>query len=323
MKIFVNLDMDIEHFWPTKSDLNSLLNGFLFTMKEVDERKKTAEQTGFISWDNFLDLFLEYMKTIINWQDTFDEASIIYRDGQLRGSFLLIANKNINQKIFTKINQYNDRFLSLTEDVRTKAEAFDSKLSACMLKIMLIKIQKYEPDGLDFTLNFAKDNLQEMESFSPSFDSESKLLLSIIEDFKMKNSNTAILATKTYFYLNTNSHLFDRILEALVKEQLIDNRPDFASLFENEHLKKGVEPIKWKGNLHELSFLLWNLNGKSEFIRGGTLDKMIHRLFQFDTNKSSENIRASFNRSLKKFSDENYIGSRQKRITKILHTLSL
>ncbi|MBL7897518.1 MAG: hypothetical protein JNJ99_03200 [Crocinitomicaceae bacterium] len=315
--------MEIPDIYPTKDEVEKLLNSIFFSRQEIEERKRAAQQTGFNSWSDFLNFFIRCHTSLFHIPATAMEVSEMFHNDKFNGSVLIAVNNNWNLETEKEIDHYADRLMKLPVEIKESADNFDQKLSALTFKLTLHKAQKLEPDGLDFVSGLLRDVFKEIETTDPDFHEKSKMLISTLDDFEMKKTNQALVQNKNYYYLNSKAHLLDQLHDLLVKEGYIDPRPDFSNLFMYEYLGGNVPPILWKKKMDKLSFLLWSLNNKSEFIEGGTLDKMINRLFTFDPAKSSETIRASFKRSCAKFTNPKYVESYQKSTIKILESLGI
>lgn len=322
--IFVNFSMNYQSCFLTKNELNKLLDGIFFSKEEIDQRKKVALKTGFNSWDDFLNFGMLFYESSFDIDKAVNELSTMYHDGQIRGSLLLAISNNVNTNFEKENYSIFERFEKLPDDLKKSAGQFDSKLAALYLKMVICKIHSLEPDAAAFAQGAARDLFQEMESLDPNFREESKLLIATVDNFSLNNSNEALAKSKKDTYFQPNAHLLLQLQDAWVKEGLTYFRSDFANLFDHKNLKKGVPPILWKGEIYELGFQLWVLNGKKDFTKDGTtIGHIIDRFFIFKTSKKTNSILNSYTRSLEKFRDEAYVNRMQKKSVRILASLGL
>lgn len=315
--------MKIDNIYPTKSDLKNLLSGTFFSKNELDERKQTALKCGFKNWDQYLEFVVTSYLSFVDIPELVEDMSPMFTTEPIKGSFILAINKHVNKAHQKRIDAVNYRYIKLPEDVQKRCDKFDLKFHSLIFKTILSKIHQDDPNASEFVHGVCNDITGELESIDSGPSQETIMIRSTLEDFSMKNTNQALLKSRTYFYLNDNVHLLNQLHDILVREKFIDPHPNFVLVFENEYLRKGLLPVMWKGKMHELGYLLWRMNTKKEYIDGVSLGEMIERLFCFVQNKNSNNIRTSISRSSKKFHDEQYINRNLKRITMLLMELSL
>jgi len=81
---------------------------------------------------------------------------------------------------------------------------------------------------------------------------------------------------------------------------------DFEKTFKNRYNNSQIQRTLWLADTPKLFYLLYRLSNNKDYFEKDRLEIIAQQLFIFKTEKTKENLRATFDKTKTKFMDKNY-----------------
>ncbi len=298
--------MRFTNYIPSLQDFINLSNSDAFSKKEISFQSQCAIKVGYVSYDEYIKF--QYF-IILNTYSLKDVTGAVEKlsSPNLKIKFSKIAAKHVDESIDYELKPIFDNTLKFSEETINNILKFETKLRMLFMECFINNMSDDKP-----LLNTLKLILIDAKKQFVLSDAETKNeiqdLIDYIDGIKLTETNNYLKnISTTNYYFPDKSYLLSQIHNQLLKLGFIKENPDFEKTFENRYNNATVQRTLWLADTPKLLYLLYRLSNNKDYFENDRLEIVAQQLFIFKTEKTKENLRATFDKTKTKFTDKEYL----------------
>jgi hypothetical protein len=314
--------MEIPEFIPSLTDFKNLVNVDNFSQVDIDLQNRTSSTVGYDNFEHYLEFQYFIYMNLFNLKEFANEIENKYKvQNKIKGDFLSIALKHIDYSFEEELEPIFARVQKLPSDIQTRLINFEDTLRKLFIKLMLANIA--ENDSLKDIIKSTFNDLANQYSLSkPDVKQFALDAISYLDGVSFNSTNRLILeATSNNYYFPKQVSVLQQLHDQLFLGEYIEKNDDFINVFQSKIKPPNMPGILWIQKTPKLFYLLYRLNDNREFFLGQRINLIAHQLFIFKREKTSDNIRASYNKIASQIRDEFYIEKNMPKLKQILDQL--
>lgn len=256
---------------------------------------------------------------LFNIEELIKEFSIEYdTKRRIKGNLESKLLKYKDQSFEDELEPIYNRVQQLPLDIRSRVIKFEVQLRFLFIKSLLDKIGEDES-----LINSIKTIFCDLANqYSLTKPEEKQLILnaiSYLDGISLHYTNKLMQeVTSDNYYFPKQVSILQQLHDELVIEKYIEKNDDFVNIFQSKIKPPHLKSILWIHETPRLFYLLYRLNDKDEYIGDQCIDSIAHQLFTFNPEKTTDNIRVSYNKIASKMNDELYIDKKMEDLKTIL-----
>jgi len=287
-----------------------------YSVNELEFIKKTCLKLGFKNFQEYQGVLYDYVENGYNVYLIANEIiNVVKSDKYTSCNLNNLFKKHINNDCFNKYDHIYTKSKKLSKTTISKVSKFEQKL----YKLLFTKLIEYlEKD--EAIMNIVYGLLKDFDIQTSFIESNNSIsTLNYIESLKLANTKFAVnKINEPNFYFPNKALFLNSIYKMLIELKYIEPNDDFVKTFKNMNFSNKITYTLWIVDFPKLLYLLYRLNDNQESFKGIRLEKIANTLFKFKTQKTLDNIRMSFSKTIKNFSEINYIEKKLKILNKHL-----
>jgi len=298
--------MEFTNYIPSLQDFINLSTTDAFSKKEISLQSQCAIKVGYSSYDEYIKFQYFIILNTYRLKDVTEEVEQLSIPN-LKIKFSKIAAKHVDESITEELKPIFDNTLHFSEEIRNSISQFETKLRMLFMECFIDNMSDDKP-----LLNTLKLILIDAKKQFVLSDAETKNeiqdLLDYIVGIQLTETNNYLKTiSTTNYYFPDKSCLLIQLHNQLTQLGYIKENPDFEKTFENRYNNSQIQRTLWLAETPKLFYLLYRLSDRKEFFEKDRLEIIAQQLFIFKTEKSKENLRASFDKTITKFKDKDYL----------------
>jgi len=311
--------MEITEFIPSLTDFKNLVNVDNFSQVDIDLQNRTSSTVGYDNFEHYLEFQYFIYMNMFNLKEFANEIENKYKvQNKIKGDFLSIALKHIDYSFEEELEPIFARVQKLPSDIQTRLINFEDTLRKLFIKLMLANIA--ENDSLKDIIKSTFNDLANQYSLSkPDVKQFALDAISYLDGISFNNTNRFIQGkTSNNYYFPKQVSVLQQLHDQLVLGKYIKKNDDFINVFRSRIKPPDLQSILWIQETPKLFYLLLRLNNYKEYTDDQRIDAIAHQLFTFNPEKTTDNMRASYNKVVSKMKDEYYIVKKMESLRDIL-----
>lgn len=300
--------MEFSKFIPTLSDLKSLVNESNFLKEDIELQSKIASEVGYDNFEHYLEFqFFIYLNKF-HLNELFEEISKDYEtQHKIKGNLETKIAKYKDHSIEEELNPIFERVQKLPADIQTRLGKFEDKLQTLYFQSLLDKIA--EDDSATNTIkSFLNDLANQYSLTKPEAKQFVINAISYLDGIGLHDTNKLMQEVSSgNYYFPKQVSILQQLHDGLVLGKYIEQNDDFVNVFHSKIKPPHLKSILWLEETPKLFYLLFRLNENKEFIDNQRIDSIAHQLFTFNPEKTIDNIRTAYNKTVSQMNDKLYI----------------
>ena len=298
--------MEFTNYIPSLQDFIHLSISDAFSKKEITLQSQCAIKVGYTSYDEYIKFQYFIILNTYSLKDVTEEVEQLSIPN-LKIKFSKIAAKHVDESIEDELKPIFDNTLQFSEEVRNSISQFETKLRMLLMECFIDNLSANES-----VLNSLKLVLIDAKKQFVLSDAETKNeiqdLLDYIDGIRLSETNNYIKnISTTNYYFPDKSYLLIQLHNQLTQLSYIKENPDFEKTFINKYNNSEIKKTLWLVDTPKLFYLLYRLSDKKEFFKEDRLEVIAEQLFVFKKEKTKENLRMTFVKTIKRFKEKDYL----------------
>ena len=298
--------MEFTNYIPSLQDFIHLSISDAFSKKEITLQSQCAIKVGYTSYDEYIKFQYFIILNTYSLKDVTEEVEQLSIPN-LKIKFSKIAAKHVDESIEDELKPIFDNTLQFSEEVRNSISQFETKLRMLLMECFIDNLSANES-----VLNSLKLVLIDAKKQFVLSDAETKNeiqdLLDYIDGIWLSETNNYIKnISTTNYYFPDKSYLLIQLHNQLTQLGYIKENPDFEKTFINKYNNSEIKKTLWLVDTAKLFYLLYRLSDKKEFFKEDRLEVIAQKLFVFKKEKTKENLRMTFVKTIKRFKEKDYL----------------
>ena len=298
--------MEFTNFIPTLQDLKNISSSRAFSKKEIKLQSECAIKVGYSSYDEYIKFQYFVILNTYSLKNVTEEIGKL-TSPNLKINFSKIAAKYFDESIYEKLKSNFIKTEKFSEEKRKSISQFETKLRMLFMECFIDNLSANES-----VLNSLKLVLIDSKKQFVLSDAETKNeiqdLLDYIDGIRLSETNNYIKnISTTNYYFPDKSYLLIQLHNQLTQLGYIKENPDFEKTFINKYNNSEIKKTLWLVDTPKLFYLLYRLSDKKEFFKEDRLEVIAQKLFVFKKEKTKENLRMTFVKTIKRFKEKDYL----------------
>lgn len=298
--------MEFTNYIPSLQDFIHLSTTDAFSKKEISLQSQCAIKVGYSSYDEYLRFQYFIILNTYSLKGITEEVEQL-SSPNLKIKFSRIAAKHFDESIEDELKPIFDNTLQFSDEVRNSILKFETKLRMLFMECFIDNMSDDKP-----LLNTLKLILIDAKKQFVLSDAETKNeiqdLLDYIDGIVLTETNNYLKnISTTNYYFPDKSYLLNQLHNQLTQLGYIKENPDFEKTFETRYNNSQIQRTLWLAETPKLFYLLYRLSDRKEYFEKDRLEIITQQLFIFKTEKTKENLRATFDKTITKFKDKDYL----------------
>lgn len=311
--------METPDFIPTLSDLKNLVTESNFSKEDIELQSNTASEVGYDNFDHYLEFQHFIYLNLYNINEIVERIGKDYEINQkLKGNLESIIGKYSDTFIEEELKPVLDRVQKLPVEIQTRLMKFEDLLRTLFIKSMLDKIAMN--DAITHTVKGILNDLANQYSLTKPEAKQSILnTISYLDGISFHVTNRIFQEVKSdNYYFPKQFSVLQNLHNDLVIGKYIEHNDDFVNVFKSKIKPPHIRGVLWIEETPKLFYLLFRLNENKEYLGDKRIDAIAYQLFDFNPEKTSDNIRTSYNKMASSLKDELYIFKKMLDLKQIL-----
>jgi hypothetical protein len=298
--------MEFTNYIPSLQDFINLSTSNAFSKKEITLQSQCAIKAGYSTYDQYLRFQYFIILNTYSLKGITEEVAQLSRPN-LKIKFSEIASRNVDESIEDELKPILDNTLQFSDEERNSILKFETKIRMLFMECFIDNMSDDKP-----LLNTLKLILIDAKKQFVLSDAETKNeiqdLLDYIDGICLTETNNYLKTiSTTNYYFPDKSYLLIQLHNQLTQLGYIKENPDFEKTFETRYNNSQIQRTLWLTDTPKLFYLLYRLSNNKDFFESDRLEIIAQQLFIFKTEKTKENLRASFDKTITKFKDKDYL----------------
>ena len=311
--------MEITEFIPSLVDFKNLVNVDNFSQVDIDLQNKTSSTVGYDNFEHYLEFQYFIYLNLYKINELVTKISQDYEINQkLKVSLDSILEKYNDTSIEEELKIITDRLQKFPIEIQTRLNKFESLLRILFIKSMFDKISENEKLAL-LVKSMLNDFANQYSLTRPEAKQSLLSAISYLEGISFQSTNKLITDSCTNnYYFPKQVSVLQQLHDQLVLGKYIEKNDDFINVFQSRIKPPRLKSILWIEETPKLFYLLLRLNNYKEYIDDQRIDAIAYQLFNFKSEKTADNMRATYNKVISKMKDEYYIAKKMQNLKEIL-----
>ena len=311
--------MEFTNYIPSLQDFINLSTSNAFSKKEITLQSQCAIKAGYSTYDQYLRFQYFIILNTYSLKGITEEVAQLSRPN-LKINFSEIASRNVDESIEDELKPILDNTLQFSDEERNSILKFETKLRMLFMECFIDNMSDDKP-----LLNTLKLILIDAKKQFVLSDAETKNeiqdLIDYIDGICLTETNNYLKnISTTNYYFPDKTYLLIQLHNQLTQLGYIKENPDFEKTFENRYNNSQIQRTLWLADTPKLFYLLYRLSNKKDFFESDRLEIVAQQLFIFKTEKTKENLRATFDKTKTKFKDKEYLLKKMSAIDNLFDT---
>ena len=311
--------MEFTNYIPSLDDFINLSTSDAFSKEEITLQSQCAMKVGYSSYDKYIRFQYFIILNTYSLKNVTEELEQLTIPN-INVKFSKIAAKHVDESIEDELKPIFNNTLQFSDEIRNSILKFETKLRMLFMECFIDNLSD-DKAVLNTLKLFLIDAKKQFILSDAETKNEIQDLIDYIDGIRLNETNSYLKnISTTNYYFPDKSYLLNQLHNQLVHLGYIKDNPDFEKTFEGRYNNSQIQRTLWLADTPKLFYLLYRLSNNTDFFESDRLEIIAQQLFIFKTEKTKENLRATFDKTITKFKDKEYLLKKMSAIDNLFET---